>query len=128
MARTLGFDVELVHAPIEELPFADGEFDGAVCLSVLEHLRDLDTPLRELRRVLAPGAVAVLGFPVRNVVTDMFFRVAGYAPREIHPSSHLDILGAIESSGGFTLDRVAHSPSALPMRLAGYVVCRARAR
>jgi len=42
-------------ADVEQLPFADGEFDCAVAAWVLYHLPDLDRGLAELARVLRPG-------------------------------------------------------------------------
>ncbi|MDQ3037174.1 MAG: methyltransferase domain-containing protein [Myxococcota bacterium] len=45
------------------LPFADASFDAILALDVLEHLeRDRDAA-RELRRVLAPGGVAIVTVP-----------------------------------------------------------------
>lgn len=52
-ARSRGVDAH--EALIEELPFADGEFDVAVCNWVLYHLPDVDAGVRELARVLRPG-------------------------------------------------------------------------
>ena len=52
-ARTRGVDAR--QARIEDLPFADGEFDVVVCNWVLYHLPDVDAGLRELARVLRPG-------------------------------------------------------------------------
>lgn len=52
-ARERGVDAR--QARIEELPFADGEFDVVVCNWVLYHLPDLDAALAELVRVLRPG-------------------------------------------------------------------------
>ena len=57
----------------------------------------------EFRRVLEPGGVAVLGFPVRNPITDTFFRAVGYNPREIHPSSHQDVLARRPTASGHSL-------------------------
>lgn len=37
------------------LPFSDGEFDVAVCTQVYEYVADVDTALRDARRVLRPG-------------------------------------------------------------------------
>jgi SAM-dependent methyltransferase len=52
------------------LPFADGEFDAALSIGVLEHVRetggDERASLRELARVLRPGGMLVCGhFPNR---------------------------------------------------------------
>ena len=46
------------------LPFADGSFDGVVCVDAVNHLRDRAAVLREWRRVLRPGGRAVFTDPV----------------------------------------------------------------
>jgi SAM-dependent methyltransferase len=125
--RTLGVEAELRPGSILELPAGDGEFDAVVCLSVLEHLRELADALHELRRVLTRGGVAVLGFPVRQPLTDAFFRIFGFDPRELHPSSHTDILRAAEQDARFDVQRVAHFPRLLPLAVSGYAACRLRA-
>jgi ubiquinone/menaquinone biosynthesis C-methylase UbiE len=48
--------IELVQAPAENLPFADGEFDSVVSTLVLCTVRDQVRTLRELRRVMKSGA------------------------------------------------------------------------
>jgi SAM-dependent methyltransferase len=48
----------------EVLPtIGDSAFDVTLCLSVLEHLWDPQTALRDLRRVTAPGGVVLLNVP-----------------------------------------------------------------
>jgi SAM-dependent methyltransferase len=44
-----------VRAVAEALPFADGSFDLALCLSSIRHVRDRARALAELRRVVRPG-------------------------------------------------------------------------
>src|SRR5476649_2444234 len=41
MAAGLGIEVELLDASLFDLDFGDGTFDALVCVSVLEHLREL---------------------------------------------------------------------------------------
>ncbi|MGF7217306.1 2-polyprenyl-6-hydroxyphenyl methylase/3-demethylubiquinone-9 3-methyltransferase [Spirosoma lacussanchae] len=41
----------------ERLPFADASFDYVSCCDVLEHVRDVDTVIREISRVLKPGGL-----------------------------------------------------------------------
>ncbi len=127
MLSRFGLTVDLREGSLFEMPFEDGEFDALVCLSVLEHITELEAALSEFHRVLRPGGIAVLGFPVRNLVTDAFFRVVGYNPREIHPSGHRDILAAARAHEGFTVEREARFPAIVPVDLAGYAGCRCRA-
>ena len=69
-------DILAIDAP-------DGEFDAVVCLSVLEHLAgpELDQALREIARVSRADSSHRPGFPHRNVITDTFYRAAGFSPR-----------------------------------------------
>ncbi|MGA3092595.1 MAG: class I SAM-dependent methyltransferase [Terriglobales bacterium] len=48
---------------IEHLPFPDNTFDGIVCLGVMEYLTSDEPGLREMWRVLKPGATAVITTP-----------------------------------------------------------------
>jgi len=53
----------LVQADAQELPFADGSFDGLTVAFGLRNVRDPQQALRECRRVLRPGGrLAVLEF------------------------------------------------------------------
>ena len=49
--------VELVEASAESLPFPDGEFDGLTFTYLLRYVADPAAVLRELVRVVRPGAV-----------------------------------------------------------------------
>ena len=55
-------DIHL-RASLDAIPVADGSFDAAVCLSVLEHVRDPDDAIREMHRVIRPGGLRILDMP-----------------------------------------------------------------
>lgn len=120
----LEVQVDLRDASLFDIPYPADEFEALICLSVLEHLTDLDAALSELARVVRPGGVAVIGFPVRNPITDNLFRALGYDPRKIHPSSHGDIIAAARSSRSLELQLCAHIPPVWPRALSAYVACR----
>ena len=50
------------------LPFADGGFDSAVCLQVVEHVFEPNRLMREIGRALRPGGVAVLLVPQTSML------------------------------------------------------------
>jgi len=56
---------ETVACDMRRLPFADGAFDGAIAVHSIEHVPDPEEALREMSRVLGPGATAVLVTPNR---------------------------------------------------------------
>jgi ubiquinone/menaquinone biosynthesis C-methylase UbiE len=47
----------------QALPFADASFDLVSCNHVLEHIFETENFLREIRRVLQPGGLAVVSVP-----------------------------------------------------------------
>jgi SAM-dependent methyltransferase len=57
LARSRGVDARV--GDVQELPFADTEFDLVVAAWVLFHVPDLDRGLAEIARVLAPGGTLI---------------------------------------------------------------------
>ncbi len=49
--------------PDEPLPFGDNVFDLVTCIETLEHIRDVQLALSEIRRVLRPGGRLALTTP-----------------------------------------------------------------
>jgi ubiquinone/menaquinone biosynthesis C-methylase UbiE len=61
-----GGNARCVCADAHHLPFRDGAFIGAVCAEVLEHVNEPERVMRELARVLTPGATLVASTPYRE--------------------------------------------------------------
>lgn len=86
---------EGVLADATELPFADGEFDVVTARHMLYHVSDLDTALREARRVLRTGGsfAAVVNLThstpevddlIRSVVADHGVKLPASTHRKVH--------------------------------------------
>lgn len=52
-----------VNGDLEHLPFRDGSFDKAICLSAIHHIPDIPAALHEIFRVLKPEGVVVFSEP-----------------------------------------------------------------
>lgn len=50
-----------------QMPFADGNFDLIVCFEVIEHIREGEAVLSEIRRLLAPEGVLLISTPNRSI-------------------------------------------------------------
>jgi tRNA (uracil-5-)-methyltransferase TRM9 len=61
-AQKFGLDVELTLADVRRLPYPDESFDRAISVATYHHLRrgEHQEALKELRRVLKPGAEAFI--------------------------------------------------------------------
>ncbi len=68
--RDLGDRISLVGGRAEALPFADASFDALTFTYLLRYVDDIDATLRELARVVRPGAVvaSVEFFVPRNPI------------------------------------------------------------
>ncbi len=53
-------------APDEPLPFGDNAFDLVTCIETLEHVRDVQLAISEIRRVLRPGATLAVTTPASS--------------------------------------------------------------
>jgi SAM-dependent methyltransferase len=75
--------------PDAALPFEDGSFDLVLCAETLEHVRDVQLLLSELRRVLRPGGTLAVTTPAHGRATGLAILTAGFE-RHFNPlSPHL---------------------------------------
>lgn len=60
-AAIAGIELGVGAEDVSALPYPDERFASLFCISVLSYVEDLQGALGELRRVLAPGGIAVIG-------------------------------------------------------------------
>lgn len=127
MLRAENLKVELVRTDARVLPFADESMDAIVCMSVLEHLHDLQSPAEEFYRVLKPGGTAVIGVPVENFMTDVMLRLSyltlpNASLDDEHVSTHRDVLKTFSQL--FKFEKGLNIPRGLPEQMRMYrTVC-----
>lgn len=78
--------------PDAALPLADGSFDLVVCTETIEHVRDVQLLLSEIRRVLRPGGRLALSTPAHGRLTGLAVLVGGFERRFDPLSPHLRFL------------------------------------
>jgi ubiquinone/menaquinone biosynthesis C-methylase UbiE len=61
--------VNFVEAPIENLPFKDGEFDTVICTHVLEHILDISKAISELRRICSKRLIIIVPMEREHLYT-----------------------------------------------------------
>lgn len=103
MLEKEGIEAELKNGSILDIPYKDNEFDYVVCISVLEHIADLDKAVLEIKRVLVPEGIAIIGFPNVSKKMSFLFKMIGYKDIEKHHiSGPFEIMSAMEK--GFILE------------------------
>lgn len=92
-----GHEPWLRHEDVTRLSFRDGDFDAILSMEVLEHVPDYQMALRELARVLKPGAALVLTVPfyANSAETTTLARIdaSGHIEHLQPPEYHGDPLG-----------------------------------
>lgn len=118
----------LTRADARALPFATESIDAVICMSVLEHLHDLEAPAEEFYRVLRPGGVAVIGVPVANLFTEAILRLSYLSLdarlEDEHVSTHRDILRVFGKK--FKAENMLKIPRFLPEQVGMYCAVRFR--
>jgi SAM-dependent methyltransferase len=87
-ARLPGAELVLVD-PDEPLPFGDGSFDLVLCAETIEHVRDVQLLLSEVRRVLRPGGWFAVTTPAHSRLTALRLLVRGWESEFQPLSPHL---------------------------------------
>ena len=75
----LGADAQIVETdPDAPLPLEDSQFDLVLCAETLEHVRDVQLFLSEIRRVLRPGGTLAVTTPAHSRLTGLKLLVRGF--------------------------------------------------
>ena len=117
----------LVIGSIFKLPFKKNFFDRIVCISVFEHFKgkELNKAINAMYKILKPEGYLVLGFPVKNLITNFIIKnILNFIPDEIHPSGHKQILKAIKEE--VEIDKIIHYFPFIPLNFSLYCAVRVK--
>jgi ubiquinone/menaquinone biosynthesis C-methylase UbiE len=92
---------EYVAATCDHLSFKDRTFDSVVMFEALEHVRDAEACLSEVRRVLTRKGVCVISSPNKAITDVMYARYNSrnpYHTKELYRNELMSLLGRYFSS------------------------------
>jgi SAM-dependent methyltransferase len=78
--------------PDAPLPLADNAFDLVLCAETIEHVRDVQLALSEVRRILRPGGRLALTTPAHGRLTGLAVAIRGFEHKFDPLSPHLRFL------------------------------------
>lgn len=105
--------VECVLGDAQQLPLGDDSVDFAYSSQVIEHVADDVRMAREIRRVLKPGASAVIGSALRLRGAWYFYRYRGrwvLDPTHVREYRSADEYTGIFQAAGFAVDAIEIEP------------------
>jgi ubiquinone/menaquinone biosynthesis C-methylase UbiE len=76
---------------VESMPFPDHEFDVVIADSILEHVLDLNTCLKEVNRVLKPNGRFYALFPLDEDLSKYDWEIEKYGLREHQRTFHVPV-------------------------------------
>ena len=115
---------DLLKADILDMPFPDNTFDGILCLSVLEFIKDVPQAIKEIKRIAKPKAKIVIGSPVLNFLTDFCYKIIKYKQHsQMHKSDHKIIIKHIKNN--FQINKIKTYPAFLPLNLSLFFILKA---
>jgi len=117
-------EASLAVGDILHLSFPQDTFDAVICLSVLEHIRDISGAVGEIVRVLKPGGRAILGFPTTHKATNAMLTLIG-APciDKRHISNHRKIREEVKQQMALIDER--WFPALIPQDYSLYIALHA---
>ena len=122
-----GFKTDTVHGrPVSyvkprasgAMPFADASFDVVVCFSVLHHIPNVTTVVREMARVVKTGGLVLLREPTHSM-GDWRIPRRGLTKRE--RGIPIDVFRGIIRDAGFDVVREARCMYSLTSRLSHFL-------
>ncbi|MBI3027389.1 class I SAM-dependent methyltransferase [Candidatus Woesearchaeota archaeon] len=67
-------DALFVRADIRHLPFQDSHFSLINALSILEHIKNINEVMLEIRRVIKSNGLLIVGLPVERFLVNILFK------------------------------------------------------
>lgn len=57
------------------LPYKNESFNAIICISVLEHITQLEKSIKELYRILSSNGILIIGYPIGSLISNVGRRI-----------------------------------------------------
>ena len=81
---SLGIKPNLITADIRKAQFGNSSFEVIYALNTLEHVKEIDVALAEIKRILKSGGYFVVAVPTENLIYRVGRMVIGYKKPKDH--------------------------------------------
>jgi ubiquinone/menaquinone biosynthesis C-methylase UbiE len=95
--------IPLIEFDLVECPLPDNYVDVVIALNVLEHIKDDETALRQIYRILKPGGYAIIEVPANQKLYDFFDEQLKHFRRY-----HLENLCDMARKSNFSIIKASH--------------------
>ena len=88
-------NIEVIYSDAHHLPFPDNSFDACFCNTVLEHVRDPETIVKEIHRILKPKGQVIISIPFLQEIhadPDDFQRYTSFGFRNLLRKNNFQII------------------------------------
>ncbi|MBL6992066.1 MAG: class I SAM-dependent methyltransferase [Bacteriovoracaceae bacterium] len=124
MVKTEGIKAKIFKSDVLKANTFKDKYDSIVCVSVLEHIHDVELAIKNIDKILEKDGEVIFGFPPKNPLVDLVTKILVPNIEEHHVSSHQKILREISKK--MRIVKFNNIPSFIKNpKWAIYVVCKA---
>jgi len=80
----------LINLETEKIPYPDNFFDAVLAFEILEHLKNLDFAMKEIKRILKTGGYVFASTPNINWLPFRIKFLFGMCPEDFHNADHVN--------------------------------------
>lgn len=109
----------LYDGNITDLPFDNELFDCVICLSVLDHIKQISKVASEIYRVIKSQGILIIGLVAQNLITHIGFLLIRAKTNIYHVSTNFEIIREFKKK--FKLVDITWFPRMVPKKWALYI-------
>lgn len=99
-------NIKVINADLNTFPLGDKEFDVVIAMDVLEHFKELEKPVSQIKKCLRDNGLLVTSLPTENFFTWLTRKVSNTEKPFDHYHKGITVENFIENSGFRKIERI----------------------